>query len=99
MTEKRFKKTKENFTCHNCGYLTKGSGYTNHCPKCLWSKHVDVNPGDRQEICKGLMKPISVEIKKGDYIIIHECVLCGLRKKNKSAKDDNFNILLKLIGV
>ena len=25
----------------------KGNGYTNHCPKCLWSKHVDINPGDR----------------------------------------------------
>ena len=23
------------------------NGYTNHCSQCLWSKHVDINPGDR----------------------------------------------------
>ncbi len=96
MKEKKFKKTKEDFTCHNCGYFMKGDGYTNHCLRCLWSKHVDVNPGDRQESCNGLMKPISVEIKKGEYIIIHKCISCGLVKKNKAAKEDNFNTILNL---
>ena len=33
-----FTKKIEDFTCDHCGYNVKGKGYTNHCPKCLWSK-------------------------------------------------------------
>src|SRR3989338_8156335 len=47
-TSRRFQRTKEDFTCERCGFFVRGSGYTNHCPQCLWSKHVDVNPGNRQ---------------------------------------------------
>ncbi|HCR42265.1 TPA: hypothetical protein DIV45_02815, partial [Patescibacteria group bacterium] len=41
MDRKNFIRTKEDFTCENCGHRVKGSGYTNHCPKCLYSQHVD----------------------------------------------------------
>ncbi|MBR6751902.1 MAG: RNHCP domain-containing protein, partial [Alphaproteobacteria bacterium] len=44
---KQFVKRVENFTCAHCGAEVFGNGYTNHCPKCLWSRHVDNNPGDR----------------------------------------------------
>ena len=67
-----FNRKKENFVCENCGEKVEGNGYTNHCPNCLWSKHVDINPGDRAETCHGLLKPIAVEDnpKKGYGIYI-----------------------------
>ena len=63
MMTKKFQRTKEDFTCEKCGLVVKGSGYTNHCSRCLWSKHVDVNPGDRQTTCQGFMEPVGVELK------------------------------------
>jgi len=96
MMTKKFQRTKEDFTCERCGFFVRGNGYTNHCPQCLWSKHVDVNPGDRQATCQGLMEPVGVEIKDGEYIILHRCVSCGFEKRNKMAKDDNFDAVLQL---
>jgi hypothetical protein len=90
----QFQKTKEDFICENCGTKVTGNGYTNHCPKCLYSKHVDINPGDRANLCGGLMKPVSVDLKKGEYIITHRCVLCNFEKKNKAASDDNFEKII-----
>jgi len=75
-----------------------GDGYTNHCPKCLWSRHVDINPGDREEKCGGLMKPVGVEIESKGHTIIHHCIKCGVTKKNKVAKRDNFDTVVKLIN-
>ena len=91
-----FIKTKENFKCENCDHEVVGTGYTNHCPICLWSKHVDINPGDRSETCGGLMEPVGIEKRNGEYLIIHQCQKCGIKKKNKSSKDDNFEEILKL---
>ena len=96
MVTKKFQRTKENFVCENCGFKVKGSGYTNHCPRCLWSKHVDVNPGDRQAACRGMMSPIGVKLKGGEYIILHQCLKCGFEKKNKAAEADDFDIILRL---
>ena len=93
---KRFQRKQENFQCENCGYFVQGNGYTNHCPQCLWSKHVDLNPGDRQSTCHGMMEPIKVDQKKGAYMIVHKCLTCGLEKRNKTDKDDNFEVLLFL---
>ncbi|MEK7158524.1 MAG: RNHCP domain-containing protein, partial [Patescibacteria group bacterium] len=42
-----FQRRVEDFTCESCGAQVTGDGYTNHCPQCLVSKHVDVYPGDR----------------------------------------------------
>lgn len=96
MQTKKFQRKKEDFICERCGQKVEGSGYTNHCPKCLWSKHVDINPGDRQLSCRGMMEPMGVELKKGEYVIVHKCVRCGFEKKNKAAKDDDFDVLIKL---
>ena len=60
---KRFSRRTEDFTCEHCGTKVKGNGYTNHCPQCLYSKHVDINPGDRLSDCGGLMEPIDIEQK------------------------------------
>lgn len=95
---KKFIKNKEDFICENCGAKVLGNGYTNHCPECLWSKHVDVNPGDRQalESCGGKMKPAEVQTKGDTYIIKHKCKKCGHEKPNKIAKTDNFDTLVEL---
>jgi hypothetical protein len=93
---KKFQSMKENFICETCGFSVSGNGYTNHCPKCLWSKHVDVNPGDRKATCCGLMKPVGVKSKGGEYVVLHRCILCGFERFNKTTKDDNFEIIIKL---
>ena len=85
--------------CEKCGSFVRGDGYTNHCPRCLWSKHVDVNPGDRMALCGGMMEPISVETKSGEWIILHRCTVCRAEKKNKASKDDAFDALESLLSV
>lgn len=93
----KFQRKIENFTCEHCGTVTIGNGYTNHCPHCLHSKHVDINPGDRACKCHGLMIPTSVETKKGGYVINFECQKCGSKKRNKSAANDNFEAILEIM--
>lgn len=95
--DKLFQKKKEDFACQKCGQKVKGDGYTNHCPKCLWSKHVDINPGDRISNCKGMMKPICVEKEKGEYVLTHQCQKCGYKKRNRVSKEDDFDILVRII--
>ncbi len=84
----------EPFVCENCDkdvFPLKSGSYRNHCPYCLWSKHVDdKGPGDRASECEGLMKPIALDQnnKKG-FIIIHKCEKCGKQISNKAAVDDD----------
>jgi hypothetical protein len=92
----KFIKTEEDFTCEHCGAAVAGSGYTNHCPVCLWSKHVDVNPGDRAADCQGLMPPIGYLAEAGGYTLIHCCERCGHRKPNKMAANDDLARLSQL---
>ena len=73
-----------------------GNGYTNHCPNCLYSKDVDINPGDRKSNCNGLMKPISIETNKGFFIITHKCLKCGKTNKCKTSDIDNFEEIINL---
>ncbi len=95
---KRFSKNVEDFRCEHCGFDMKGTGYTNHCSKCLWSKHVDIGPGDRAAECKGMMKPTSIEGGTTDgYRIIHRCEKCGHIKANKVAVDDSQDAILAVI--
>ncbi len=94
---KKFQKRKEDFVCENCGEKVKGSGYTNHCPKCLWSKHVDIFPGDRLEDCGGMMEPVDVETKKsGALLIVHKCQRCGEVSRVGVSDSDDKDALLEL---
>ncbi len=95
---KKFQKRREDFTCEKCGEKVIGSGYTNHCPECLWGKHVDVNPGDRSADCRGMMKPIAVETKGDQYILFHKCEECGFERKNKVGDKDSFDTIAKIIS-
>lgn len=91
-----FKRTKEDFVCAKCGQLVEGNGYTNHCFNCLWSKHVDNNPGDRASQCGGLMRPRLDSAKADKYIIKHTCTKCGHSKTNKTNKNDDIESIIKL---
>jgi len=91
-----FKRTTEDFVCEHCNAEVKGDGYTNHCPKCLWSKHVDIHPGDRAEACGGPMKPIALEGASPHYAIVHRCERCGILKRNGAGEDDSSEALLDI---
>ncbi|MDP1743689.1 MAG: RNHCP domain-containing protein [Candidatus Amesbacteria bacterium] len=93
MKSKKFQKKVEDFWCQNCGADVVGNGYTNHCPKCLYSKHVDINPGDRLNSCQGMMKPINIETKDGGFVVIHKCERCGEEKRNKTSSLDSLSIV------
>ena len=104
MENKRFLKNDAGFICAKCGREVLPLGYTsrNHCPFCLYSLHVDVNPGDRQNPCHGLLRPIRVlpDAKRG-YIIVHRCEKCGETVRNKAAHEakiqpDDTELLIKL---
>lgn len=84
-----FTRTIEDFVCEHCGASISGTGYTNHCPKCLWSKHVDIEPGDRAESCAGMMEPIALEGSSPTYDIVHKCVRCKTLRRNKTAPADD----------
>ncbi|HEY41636.1 MAG TPA: RNHCP domain-containing protein [Dehalococcoidia bacterium] len=100
---------KENagFVCENCGRevlpLSNGT-YRNHCPFCLFSKHVDIKPGDRQNKCGGLMRPVRLRYKSGKgFQIVHRCLQCGEERVNKVTENlgqpDDIEEIIKLSGI
>ena len=95
---KLFNMINEDFACENCGEFVKKSDYTarDHCPVCLYSKHLDINPGDRANMCKGLMEPIGVEKFKDTFKIIYKCQKCGENHKNIVLRDDNMEEIINL---
>ena len=94
---KKFNRNKEDFICEVCDEIIKGNGYTNHCTNCFYSKHVDINPGDRKSDCGGLMELISYEnhIIKG-IVLYHKCMICSYTKSNKISSNDNIDNLFKM---
>ena len=88
----------DSFVCENCHKNVDKLGYTarDHCPFCLFSKHVDINPGDRSNECCGLLKPIGIEKYKNTYKIIYKCSKCNQLHKNIMAIDDNYDLIVKL---
>lgn len=93
------------FSCGHCGAAVSndapGTSHRNHCPSCLWSRHLDRNaPGDRETKCAGGMEPIAVTVRgKGRWVIVHRCVDCGRLRLNKTAGDDNTLVLLRLAAL
>lgn len=91
----------EGFLCRSCGrqVIPEGAGskHRNHCPHCLASVHLDVQPGDRQADCGGVMEPIAVWVRKGgEWAVIHRCKRCGALSSNRVAADDHPLKLLSL---
>lgn len=101
------------FRCSHCHEWVisdeqTGTAHRNHCPFCLWSKHVDAEkPGDRKSTCGAGMAPIGLTFKKeapkkygagqpGELMIIHECTQCGQLRINRLAADDNTDVVLQV---
>lgn len=101
------------FKCENCHFLVKtsklmGTYHRNHCPNCLWSKHVDEKfSGDRKCLCRGIMEPIGLTFKdegvdkhgkkrQGELMIAHRCQECDRVSINRIAGDDNPKAILEL---
>ena len=99
MEDKKFKKNDSGFICGKCGFNVPplGKSSRNHCTSCLYSLHVDINPGDRKNPCRGLMKPVGIEVNtsKG-YVIIYECEKCGFVGRNKAAEDDSMDKIIEI---
>ena len=90
------------FTCIHCRCKVDprsfGTRHRNHCPHCLWSRHVDDEPGDRRCPCRSPMEPVGVEVRGGgEWALIHRCVGCGQLKTNRIAGDDREVALLQLV--
>jgi len=95
---KQFSKLDEGFICENCSKKVLPLKYTSrdHCNYCLYSKHVDINPGDRQNSCLGLLKPVGIEKYKDKYKIIYKCEKCKKEHKNIIANDDDMDMIIEI---
>lgn len=95
---KNFTMRDEEFICENCHKLVAKLNYTarDHCPFCLYSKHVDIMPGDRNNDCMGLLKPIALEKFKDSYKIVYRCEKCKKIHKNIMANDDDMDLIIEL---
>ncbi|MEP7023673.1 MAG: RNHCP domain-containing protein [Actinomycetota bacterium] len=93
------------FVCGHCGVDVSldapGTSHRNHCPSCLWSRHLDRNaPGDRKADCPGGMEPIAVTIRgERRWMLIHRCTRCGRLRMNRTAADDNVLMLMQLAAL
>lgn len=90
-----FKMINESFLCENCWEnIEKHPEWSarNHCPFCLYSKHLDKEfPWDRESTCLSIMKPVDIEYKKNKWNMIkHKCNKCWKEILNKISPDDNF---------
>jgi hypothetical protein len=91
------------FRCRNCGLDVPtdapGTAHRNHCPNCLWSRHVDDAPGDRAAVaeCGSSMEPVSVSVRHdGEWALVHRCSGCATIHLNRIAGDDNPLMLMRL---
>ena len=90
------------FRCGHCGLDVPldapGTAHRNHCPSCLWSKHLDDDvPGDRDAECGSSMEPIAITVRgDGEWVLIHRCLGCDVVHLNRTAGDDHPLLLLRL---
>ena len=90
------------FRCRHCQLDVPldapGTQHRNHCPACLWSRHLDDDvPGDRSAECGSTMEPIAITVRgSGEWVLIHRCLGCHELHLNRTAGDDNPLLLLRL---
>jgi hypothetical protein len=95
----------QGFVCRHCGLYVlcdphiAGVQNRNHCPSCLWSRHLDaLSAGDRLAGCRAVMQPIGLTTKRGrnkyasecdgELMLIHQCTVCAKIVMNRIAADD-----------
>jgi len=100
------------FTCVHChnyvsaGQMLAGVHNRNHCPYCLWSRHLDqFKAGDRMAACKAAMQPIGLTMKYsqkkytpdsgGELMLVHLCGGCEKISINRIAADDIASVILE----
>lgn len=95
---KNFIKNNESFICDYCGKQVEPHPTTSrdHCNFCLFGKHVDINPGDRKNNCKGALRPIGLKIANSKTQIVYDCDTCHARVYCIASKDDDENKILEL---
>jgi hypothetical protein len=92
----------DTFRCRHCGLDVSthalGTAHRNHCPNCLWSRHLDDDsPGDRSAECGSSMEPIAITVRgDGEWVLVHRCTGCDELHLNRTAGDDNPLMLLRL---
>jgi hypothetical protein len=92
----------DSFRCRRCRLdvplTAPGTQHRNHCPNCLWSRHVDADvPGDRAAGCAAAMEPIGVSVRAdGEWALVHRCTACATVHVNRIAGDDNPLALMRL---
>lgn len=103
------------FRCMHCGFEVpthspvSGVGNRNHCPVCLWSRHLDLlKGGDRLSVCKAAMRPVGLTFKRvhkkygpaaaGELMLIHACTECGRLSINRVAADDHSRAVLEIFA-
>jgi hypothetical protein len=91
----------DTFRCRHCrldvSMDAPGTQHRNHCPSCLWSRHLDNAPGDRAADCEGSMEPIAVCVRgDGEWALVHRCGGCATVRVNRIAGDDNPLLLMRL---
>jgi hypothetical protein len=97
--------------CHHIvssAHLLSGVNNRNHCPYCLWSRHLDLySAGDRLSACKAPMQPVALTIKRcrdkyghgrGELMLVHLCVDCDDVSINRIAADDDAQTLLDIFS-
>ena len=106
--------TFEDFRCAHCGHIVSsahwlsGVNNRNHCPYCLWSRHLDLYAaGDRLSACKAPMQPVGLTSKRsrnkysrgrGELMLVHLCTDCGDISINRIAADDDAGTLLEVFN-
>jgi hypothetical protein len=102
------------FRCIHCGHIISsapwlsGVNNRNHCPYCLWSRHLDLYAaGDRLSACKAPMQPVALTAKHsrnkyggryGELMLVHLCMDCDDISLNRIAADDDAEILLSVFN-
>ncbi len=95
---KHFVQNNQEFQCLNCNCEVKihPTSSRDHCNLCLYGLHIDINPGDRQNQCKGLLKPISIDKRNSKTQICYECESCGSKTRNIVAPDDDYDKIVEI---
>lgn len=97
-----FRTPSDDFRCGHCHALIgpppSGGKHRNHCPRCLYSRHVDGRtPGDRASDCGATMAPAGVFARRnGEQALVHRCLGCGFERHNRIAADDDIVAVMRL---
>jgi hypothetical protein len=111
----RIERCDQAFQCVQCRQYVvcdpgvAGVQHRNHCPACLWSRHLDWRTaGDRLAGCRAAMAPVGLTSKRsrnkyarerdGELMLIHQCISCATIVIIRSNADDSPAAILELVS-